>query len=62
MGAEYISAWDVMCDASGCITRVGDKPDDIVANDQHHLTESGSKYLIQSIAEKIVPMSGLPLR
>jgi peptidoglycan/LPS O-acetylase OafA/YrhL len=62
MGAEYISAWDVMCNTAGCLTRVGDKPDDIVVSDQHHLTESGSDYLIQSIADKIAPTGGLPQR
>jgi hypothetical protein len=60
MGAEYISAWGVMCNASGCLTRVGDRPDDVVVSDQHHLTQSGSRYLIRSIADKIVPMGGLP--
>jgi peptidoglycan/LPS O-acetylase OafA/YrhL len=55
-GAEYISAWDVMCNADGCLTRLGDKPEDIVASDQHHLTESGSVFLIQAIKDKIVPV------
>ena len=56
MGAEYISAWDAMCDADGCLTRLGEKPQDIVASDVHHLTESGSKFLIESIRDKIVPL------
>ena len=55
VGAEYISAWDVMCNADGCLTRLGEKPEDIVASDQHHLTESGSTFLVQSIKDKIVP-------
>lgn len=55
VGAEYISAWDVMCNADGCLTRLGEKPEDVVASDQHHLTESGSSFLIQSIKDKIVP-------
>jgi peptidoglycan/LPS O-acetylase OafA/YrhL len=55
LGAEYISAWDVMCNADGCLTRLGEGPDDIVASDQHHLTESGSTFLVQSIEDKILP-------
>jgi hypothetical protein len=56
VGAEYISAWDVFCDADGCLTRLGEKPEDIVASDVHHLTESGSKFLIESIRDKIAPV------
>ena len=56
VGAEYISAWDVMCNADGCLTRLGERPEDVVASDQHHLTESGSTFIIQSIKDKIVPV------
>ena len=28
-GAEYISAWDAMCNADGCVTRIGDTAGDI---------------------------------
>jgi peptidoglycan/LPS O-acetylase OafA/YrhL len=55
-GAEYISAWDAMCDKDGCLTRLGEKPEDLVASDQHHLTESGSTFIIQSIKDTIVPV------
>jgi peptidoglycan/LPS O-acetylase OafA/YrhL len=55
LGAEYISAWDAMCDSDGCLTRVGDRPEDIVALDQSHLTETGSNFLIQAIKDKIFP-------
>jgi peptidoglycan/LPS O-acetylase OafA/YrhL len=51
-GAEYISAWDAMCDEDGCLTRLGDRPEDILASDQHHLTERGSKFLIETIKDK----------
>jgi hypothetical protein len=56
VGAEYISAWDAFCDTDGCLTRLGEKPEDIVASDVHHLTESGSKFLIESIRDKIAPI------
>jgi hypothetical protein len=53
IGAEYISAWDTMCDKNGCLTRLGEQPEDVVASDQHHLTERGSKFLIESIKDQI---------
>jgi peptidoglycan/LPS O-acetylase OafA/YrhL len=56
LGAEYISAWDAMCDSEGCLTRLGEKAEDVVASDQSHLTESGSTFLVQSISEKIAPV------
>jgi peptidoglycan/LPS O-acetylase OafA/YrhL len=56
VGADYISAWDVMCNADGCLTRLGENPEDVVASDQHHLTESGSMFIIQSIKDQIMPV------
>jgi peptidoglycan/LPS O-acetylase OafA/YrhL len=53
-GAEFISVWDVMCNADGCLTRIGDTAADISATDQVHLTEKGSVFLIQSIIDRIL--------
>jgi peptidoglycan/LPS O-acetylase OafA/YrhL len=52
--AEFISVWDVMCNADGCLTRIGDKAGDISASDQVHLTEKGSVFLVQSIIDKVL--------
>jgi peptidoglycan/LPS O-acetylase OafA/YrhL len=52
-GAEFISAWDVMCNADGCLTRIGDARD-ISASDQIHLTEKASVFLIQSVIDKLL--------
>jgi hypothetical protein len=49
LGAEFISAWDTMCNTDGCLTRTGDAARDITASDQVHLTERGSAFLVQSI-------------
>jgi peptidoglycan/LPS O-acetylase OafA/YrhL len=56
VGAEYVSAWDAMCDKDGCLTRLGERPEDVVASDQHHLTERGSKFLIEAIKDEIAPL------
>ena len=53
-GAEFISAWDAMCNADGCLTRIGDTAADISASDQVHLTEKGSVFLIQSIIDRML--------
>jgi peptidoglycan/LPS O-acetylase OafA/YrhL len=53
-GAEFISVWDVMCNADGCLTRIGDTASDISATDQVHLTEKGSVFLVQSIIDELL--------
>ena len=54
LGAEYISVWDAMCNADGCLTRIGDAASDISASDQVHLTEKGSVFLVQSIIDQLL--------
>ena len=46
-GIEYVSAGKALCDASGCLDRIGNE---LLASDQVHLTPAGSKYLIDRIA------------
>jgi peptidoglycan/LPS O-acetylase OafA/YrhL len=53
-GAEFISAWDALCDADGCLTRTGDKASDISTSDQVHLTEGGSSFLVRSIIDALL--------
>jgi peptidoglycan/LPS O-acetylase OafA/YrhL len=54
LGAEFISAWDTLCNADGCLARIGDTAKDISASDQVHLTEKGSIFLIQSIIDRML--------
>ena len=53
-GAEFISASDALCNADGCLTRIGDTARDISASDQVHLTEKGSIFLVQSIIDALL--------
>jgi hypothetical protein len=55
LGAEYISVWDALCNADGCLTRIGDSAKDISATDQVHLTEKGSEFLIHAIIDRLLP-------
>jgi hypothetical protein len=60
LGAEFISVWDAMCNADGCLARIGDRAKDISASDQVHLTEKGSEFLIQSVIDQM--LGGRPAR
>jgi peptidoglycan/LPS O-acetylase OafA/YrhL len=53
-GAEFISGWDALCNADGCLTRVGDTAGDIAVSDQVHLTEKGSVFLVSSIIDAML--------
>jgi peptidoglycan/LPS O-acetylase OafA/YrhL len=66
LGAEFISVWDTLCNAEGCLTRIGDTAKDLSASDQVHLTEKASVFLVQSIIGKVLhgqsprPSNGSP--
>jgi hypothetical protein len=53
-GAEFISARDVLCNADGCLARLGDKASDLSASDQVHLSEEASVFLVQSMIDRIL--------
>ena len=53
-GAEFVSARDALCNAEGCLARLGDHASDITASDQGHLTEIASEFLIASIIDKLL--------
>lgn len=48
-GVEYISAWRVLCNAEGCLTRVGPTANDVVTTDIVHLSDAGSNFLLGAI-------------
>jgi peptidoglycan/LPS O-acetylase OafA/YrhL len=54
LGAEFISVWDVMCNTTGCLTRVGGNAMDITASDQVHLTEKASVFVVQSVIDSVL--------
>jgi hypothetical protein len=54
LGARFISASEALCNAAGCLTRIGDKASDITASDQVHLTEKGSVFLVRSIIDDVL--------
>lgn len=54
LGAEFISAREVLCDAEGCLTRTGEGAASISTSDQIHLTEGGSTFLVEAIIERLL--------
>ncbi|WJR78255.1 acyltransferase family protein [Bradyrhizobium sp. NP1] len=60
LGATFISAWDVFCNAQGCLTRLGDRASDLSASDQVHLTEKGSEFLVQAVIDRILGGAAAP--
>jgi peptidoglycan/LPS O-acetylase OafA/YrhL len=55
LGVEYISTWDVICNAEGCLTRLSDAPDDLVIHDVHHFTTAGAIYFVDKVWDRILP-------
>lgn len=49
MGIGYFSAYQAMCDAEGCLTKLGDRHDDLTAWDYGHLTFAGSRYVVKRL-------------
>jgi peptidoglycan/LPS O-acetylase OafA/YrhL len=59
-GAEFISASDVMCNADGCLTRIGDQAADLTASDKIHLTEKASIVLVAAIIDRVLNRQTAP--
>jgi peptidoglycan/LPS O-acetylase OafA/YrhL len=52
-GAQYVSAWSALCNNDGCLTRTGSTLDTLIATDEVHLSEIGSKALIKLIESQL---------
>ena len=49
----YISAYAALCNDAGCLTRTGPGRGELPMFDISHLTPSGSRMLMQSIAPRL---------
>ena len=52
-GVEYISAWHLLCNSEGCMTRLGPTADEVVATDIIHLSDAGANFLVAGIADRL---------
>jgi peptidoglycan/LPS O-acetylase OafA/YrhL len=50
LAVDYISPRDLLCDAEGCITRIGGT---LIASDSVHLTIPGAEFFARSIAPQL---------
>jgi peptidoglycan/LPS O-acetylase OafA/YrhL len=48
-GISYISLLNILCDKSGCLTRVGDEPEDLIGYDDGHLSRKGGEYVAKQL-------------
>ena len=49
LGITFVSAIDLLCDKSGCLTRLGNKlPDGLVATDYDHYSAAASEFVIKT--------------
>jgi peptidoglycan/LPS O-acetylase OafA/YrhL len=46
LGVNYLSPIKILCNGSGCITRLGNTGDTLIAWDYAHLTEIGSRFVV----------------
>ena len=52
---EYLSAWHILCNEQGCLTRIGPKASDVVATDNVHLSDAGARFMIGAVAGELFP-------
>jgi hypothetical protein len=52
-GVPYISALSKLCNAAGCLIRIGPTAADIMQSDPTHFTPNGSKHFVGMIADEI---------
>lgn len=53
LGIVYVSVLDILCDAHGCLTRIGNRDDDFTAWDASHLTADGSAFVIRAAERRL---------
>ncbi|HEX3893100.1 MAG TPA: acyltransferase family protein [Terracidiphilus sp.] len=53
MGATYISAYKTLCNADGCLARVGSTANEVTATDYGHLSPAGSIYLTRQLKSAV---------
>jgi hypothetical protein len=48
-GATYVDGRGLLCNAQGCLARLGEGIGDLVNWDREHLTERGSRYVVEHL-------------
>lgn len=53
-GIHYISLLDKLCNADGCLIKLGDTPDALVGYDQGHLSLLGAEYVVKQFPSQLL--------
>jgi hypothetical protein len=51
----FADAESVLCNAKGCLTRLGNKLDDLTAFDASHITAVASDFVVRALAPQLLP-------
>jgi peptidoglycan/LPS O-acetylase OafA/YrhL len=57
-GVDFISAWRLLCNADGCLTRAGPDAGDVMVTDIVHLSEAGSRFLAAAVMQRLQEGNG----
>lgn len=49
LGIDYVSPIDNLCNAEGCVVRIGAEADSLIAFDHGHLTQAGTEFFVRRI-------------
>jgi hypothetical protein len=52
LGVEYVSIRDTLCKDGECRTRIDD---DLITSDIDHFTPAGSRYVVEKLADAVLP-------
>lgn len=52
-GVQYISLLDKLCNADGCLVKLGDTPDALVGYDQGHLSLLGAEFVVKQFPPQL---------
>jgi SGNH domain (fused to AT3 domains) len=52
-GIHYISLLDKLCNADGCLVKLGDTPEALVGYDQGHLSLLGAEFVVMQFPSEL---------
>jgi len=53
LGVVFVSAYGILCNAGGCLVKMGQGPWGITTWDDHHLTSEGSAFVVHRLAPRL---------
>ncbi len=61
LGAEYVSGYRILCDATGCLAKLSGGAAGLTTWDDHHLTTEGSVFVVERLADRLLGRQQLAL-